>query len=118
MKQLRILNTVSSSSLLALIFLCLAWELWLAPLRPGGSALIFKVFPLLIPVFGVLRGSRYTHQWASMMILLYAAEGLIRIASDPGQGRWLAGTEILLSTIFYVSAVAYARFSAPSYTSP
>ena len=48
------------ASLVALIFLCLAWELWLAPIRPGGSLLALKVLPLLVPLFGVLRGKRYT----------------------------------------------------------
>src|SRR4051794_1984022 len=34
---------VAVGSLLALIVLGLAWELWLAPLRPGGSWLVLKV---------------------------------------------------------------------------
>jgi uncharacterized membrane protein len=34
---MKTLQTVSSVSLIALIFLCLAWELGLAPIRPGGS---------------------------------------------------------------------------------
>ena len=74
MVRLRVVNFVSSSSLIGLIFLCLAWELWLSPLRPGGSMLALKALPLLIPLFGILRGKRYTHQWASMLILLYFAE--------------------------------------------
>ena len=66
------------SSLLALIFLCLAWELWLAPLRPGGSWLALKALPLLLPLMGILHGRRYTYQWASMLILAYFAEGVMR----------------------------------------
>ena len=49
-------NRLASISLLGLLFLCLAWELWLAPLRPGGSMLALKALPLLFPVFGILRG--------------------------------------------------------------
>ena len=53
----------ASVSLIALIFLCLTWELWLAPLRPGGSWLVLKLLPLLAALMGVLRGRRYTLQW-------------------------------------------------------
>ena len=38
------------SSLLALIALCVAWELFVAPIRPGGSWLVLKVLPLLLVV--------------------------------------------------------------------
>ncbi|MDR2881404.1 MAG: DUF2069 domain-containing protein, partial [Azoarcus sp.] len=70
-------------SLLALITLCLLWEGWLAPLRPGGSWLILKGLPLLPAVSGVLRGRRYTSQWLSMLVLLYFLEGVVRF-NDPG----------------------------------
>ena len=62
-------------SLLALIFLCLAWELWLAPLRPGGSWLALKALPLLLPLLGVLKRRRYTYQWSSMLILAWPRVG-------------------------------------------
>ena len=38
---------LSVASLVALILLTLAWELWLAPLRPGGSLLALKAVVLL-----------------------------------------------------------------------
>lgn len=99
----------SVASLLALILLCLAWELWLAPLRPGGSWLVLKVLPLLAPLFGILRGRRYTYQWSSMLILAYFAEGVVRAWSDSGSSAQLAQIEIALSVIFFVSAVGFAR---------
>ena len=49
-------------SLLALIALGLAWELWLAPLRPGGSWLALKVLPLLLPLPGLLRLRMFTYR--------------------------------------------------------
>lgn len=96
-------------SLIALILLCLAWELWLAPLRPGGSWLVLKVLPLLTPLFGILRGRRYTYQWSSMLILAYFAEGVVRAWSDTGLSAQLALVEIALSVIFFVSAVSCVR---------
>ena len=101
-------------SLLALIFLCLAWELWLAPLRPGGSWLALKALPLLLPLRGILHGRRYTYQWASMLILGYFAEGAVRAFGDGGKSAALAITEILLTLVFFVSAILYARLTRES----
>ena len=98
-------------SLIALIALCLAWETILAPLRPGGSWLMLKVLPLLVPLFGVLRGKRYTFQWASMMILFYFTEGVVRAWSERPPSSTLAAVEIVLSTLFYFAAIHYAKLS-------
>jgi uncharacterized membrane protein len=101
-------------SLLALIFLCLAWELWLAPLRPGGSWLALKTLPLLLPLMGILHSRRYTYQWASMLILGYFAEGVMRGFGEPGTGAALALAEALLALVFFFSAVFYARLTRES----
>jgi uncharacterized membrane protein len=101
-------------SLVALIFLCLGWELWLAPLRPGGSWLALKSLPLLLPLPGLLRGKRYTYQWASMLILAYFAESAVRAYSEVGRSAALAWTELLLTLVFFVSAVLYARITRES----
>jgi uncharacterized membrane protein len=105
------LQVISSGALVALIFLCLAWELWLAPLRTGGSSLAFKALPLLLPLFGVLRGKRYTYQWSSMLILAYFTEGVVRAWSERGAGQALALAEIMLSVAFFTTAILYARFT-------
>lgn len=102
------------ASLLALIFLCLAWELWLAPLRPGGSWLLLKALPLLLPLLGILRGRRYTFQWASMLILAYFAEGAVRAASERGTAAAMAALEVMLSLLFFFSAIFYARLTRES----
>ncbi|WP_131111936.1 DUF2069 domain-containing protein [Sulfuricystis thermophila] len=113
-RRLHRLTLIASASLIALIALCLAWELWLAPLRPGGSWLALKALPLLLPLFGILHGRRTTHQWASLLILLYLLEGLTRLISDAGTSRWLAAGETLLAGIFFAAALAFARLSAPA----
>ncbi len=108
---MRLLRVVSGGALVALIFLCLAWELWLAPLRAGGSSLAFKVLPLLVPLFGVLRGNRYTYQWSSLLILAYFTEGVVRAWSERGASQALAIAEIALSVTFFTAAIFYARFT-------
>ncbi len=99
------------ASLIALIFLCLAWELWLAPLRPGGSWLALKALPLLAPLFGVLRGRVYTYQWALLLILAYFTEGAVRAWSESGVAARLSQIEIALALTFFVSAISYARLA-------
>jgi len=96
-------------ALALLIVLCLLWELWLAPLRPGGSFLALKALPLALPLPGILRGKRYTFQWSSMLILAYFAEGVMRAWGDAGLARQLAVAEIALSVAFFAAVVSYAR---------
>lgn len=100
---------LAAASLVSLIILCLAWELWLAPLRPGGSLLALKALPLALPLAGVLQGRRYTYQWSSMLILAYFAEGVTRAWAEAGIARMLAGAEIALSLAYFAAAVSYAR---------
>lgn len=108
----RLCHGTAIVSLIALIALCVAWETILAPLRPGGSWLMLKVLPLLLPVFGVLRGQRYTFQWASMLILLYFTEGVVRAWSDQRPSSAMASLEILLSSVFFFAAIFYAKLTA------
>ena len=108
------LRTAASATLIALIFLCLSWELWLAPIKPGGSWLALKAVFLLFPLFGILRGKRYTYQWVSLFILLYLMEGLVRATSETGLSQQLAIVETLLATLLFALVVAYSRLTRPS----
>ena len=110
----KIFRLAASASLIALIVLCLAWELWLAPLRPGGSYLALKAAPLAIPLLGILLGWRYTYQWSSMFVLAYFTEGVVRAWSERGLSQQLALTEIGLSAVFFAAAIGYARLSRPN----
>lgn len=97
------------ASLVALLFLCVAWELFLAPVRPGGSWLVLKAAPLLLALFGVLHGKRYTFQWTTLLVWLYFAEGVVRAMSDRGLSARLAALEIALSLAYFASAVVFLR---------
>jgi uncharacterized membrane protein len=109
MRAVKTAYGISVASLIALIFLGLAWELWLAPLRPGGSLLALKVLPLLVPLFGLLRGKIYTYQWTSMLVLAYFAEGAVRAWSDRGLSAQLALVEIVLAVICFIACILYVR---------
>lgn len=103
--------TLSAGSLIGLFLLCLAWELWLAPIRPGGSWLALKALPLLAPLPGILKGRLYTYRWSSLFIWPYVTEGLVRAWSDVGLSAKLARLELALALLFLLAVVAYIRQS-------
>ena len=105
---------IASASLIALIFLCLGWELWWAPLKPGGSWLMLKAVFLLAPLFGILRGKRYTYKWMSLFIQFYLLEGLTRATSDTGLSQKLAIAETLLATVVFIATILYIRATRPA----
>jgi uncharacterized membrane protein len=107
-------NLMASISLICLILLGLAWELWLAPLRPGGSWLVLKIVPLLAALFGILRGKRYTHQWMSLLSLVYLTEGIVRATSDSGLSAQLAAVSTVLTTTLFFGCMFYSKLTAPS----
>ena len=102
-------RALAVASMLALIVLGLAWELWLAPVRSGGSLLALKVVPLCFPLAGLLRNRLYTYRWVSLLVWLYFAEGVVRAASDRGPGRWLAAIEIVLCLLLFAACALHVR---------
>ncbi len=112
MSQLNWPAWAASGSLIALILLCLAWELWLAPLRPGGSWLVLKTLPLLAPLRGILHGRIYTYRWASLLIWLYVLEALVRLPTDLPPSSWLAGAELVLGLAFFTATLWHVRINS------
>ncbi|MSQ58317.1 MAG: DUF2069 domain-containing protein [Betaproteobacteria bacterium] len=112
--MMRSAQWVSSVTLIALIALFVAWELVLAPMRPGGSWLVLKVLPLLLPLRGILHGRRYTYQWSSLLACVYLGEGLTRAWTDAFPSNVLAAIEAALCVVFLVSTGYYAKATRPS----
>ncbi|MBI2771547.1 MAG: DUF2069 domain-containing protein [Burkholderiales bacterium] len=102
-------RVLAVGSLLGLIVLGVAWELWLAPVRNGGSWLALKVLPLCFPLAGLLRQRMYTYRWVSLLVWLYFTEGVVRAWSDRAPGRWLAMVEILLCVVLFAACVLHVR---------
>jgi uncharacterized membrane protein len=97
------------ASLLGLIVLGLAWELWLAPLREGGSWWAIKVLPLTVPLAGLLKNRMYTYRWVSLLVWLYFTEGVVRATSESGISMWLAVVEVLLCIALFVACALHVR---------
>ena len=96
-------------SLLGMIVLGLAWELWLAPLRPGGSLLVLKVLPLCIPLAGILKNKMYTYRWVSLMVWLYFTEGAVRAYSDKAPSNYYAMVQVLLCCTLFAACALHVR---------
>lgn len=100
---------LATGSLVALIFLCLAWELALAPVRPGGSWLALKALPLCIPLAGLLKNRMYTYRWVSLVVWLYFTEGVVRGWSDKGASQVLALVEVALCLVLFTACTLHVR---------
>ena len=99
---------IATAAFVDLFILCISWEWFISPLRPGGSWLILKAIPLLFAIPGLWRGNVYTMQWASMLILLYITEGLVRIL-ETGANFWMALLETTIGTIAFVCLLIYLK---------
>ena len=96
-------------SLLGLIVLGLLWELWLAPIRPGGSLLVLKVLPLCLPLAGLLKNRMFTYRWVSLFVWLYFIEGVVRAWGDKAPSNYLAMVEVVLCVILFTACALHVR---------
>ncbi|QHS09162.1 DUF2069 domain-containing protein [Sinimarinibacterium sp. NLF-5-8] len=94
------------------------WAQWVGVLAHGalllllvlrGSVLAYCAAAiLLIPLPGLLRGRRYTYQWASMLLAIYCALWLAEMWSNlPGRAAALLLAS--LSAVEFVSLVLFVR---------
>ena len=108
--HVRLSRTLAVGSLIGLILLSLLWELWLAPLRPGGSWLVLKALPLCIPLAGLLKNRMYTYRWVSLVVWLYFAEGVIRLQGDSWPSNACAAVEIVLCLMLFTATALHVRW--------
>ena len=108
--ELALSRQLAVGSLVGLIVLCLAWELWLAPLRPGGSLMALKALPLCLPLAGLLKHRLYTYRWVSLLVWLYFTEGVVRAYSDAWPSQLWAGVEVLLCLILFAACALHVRW--------
>ena len=109
-----ITRRLAVGSLLGLIVLGLAWELFLAPLRPNGSWLALKVLPLCIPLAGLLKNRMYTYRWVTLLVWLYFTEGAVRAYSDRPPSNYLAMIEVALCLLLFVACALHVRLRLKS----
>ncbi len=101
-------RAVALASLVGLIVLGLAWELWLAP--TGGRTWAIKVLPLAFAIAGIARFRMFTHRWLSLLVWLYVTEGLVRGVTERGLSMTLAWLQVLLCLILFAACSTHVRW--------
>ena len=107
--QVNLSRWLAVGSLLSLIVLSVAWELVLAPIKPGGSLLALKAIPLCVPLAGLLKNRMYTYRWVSLLVWLYFTEGVVRAYSDRAPSNYYALVEVLLCLTLFVACALHVR---------
>ena len=89
---------------LAMLIWQVVWHGLLPP--PSGSRntwlALMACLPLLIPLFGLVRGNYRSMIWAGLLLMLYLTIGIMEIWSNPPQ-RFPAMVQVALA-VFYLFA--------------
>ena len=93
----------------ALVLLEVLWELWLAPLKPGGSWLALKALPLALLWPGLARGAARSGQWLALLLPLYFAEAIVRALTEGGRHRVVALAATVLAGVAFAAVLASFR---------
>jgi len=98
-------------SYIPLILFVILWQTMLAPSAFIGLPLAFVLFvlPLLLPLYGILKGNPYTHAWANFILMLYFLHGFTTIYTLWDQW-YLPFIELVLTTGAFIGATYYARY--------
>ncbi|HVK33003.1 MAG TPA: DUF2069 domain-containing protein [Burkholderiaceae bacterium] len=102
------LRALAAGSLLALIVLGLAWELWLAP--TGARSWSLKVLPLALGLVGVLKFRMFTYRWLALLVWLYVAEGAVRAFTERGPAVSLALAQAALGLLLFAACAMHVRW--------
>lgn len=71
---------------------------------------VLAALPLLAPLRGLLRGSRYTYAWATLFTVPYLMFAVTELLVNP-LARWVAGISLLLVFAWFCAMVAFLRIS-------
>ena len=71
--------------------------------------LAIKLFPLLSALPGIVRASSYTMQWASMLVLLYMAEGCMYGMAGDGGVQLLGWVEFVFAWAAFLGLMVHMR---------
>jgi uncharacterized membrane protein len=101
-------RALAVGTVLALVAVGLAWELWLAP--TGARTWALKVLPLAAALPGLLRYRMRTHRWLALLVWLYVAEGLVRAVTERGAALPLAAAQVVLGLLLFAACSLHVRW--------
>ena len=107
--QVNLSRWLAVGSLVTLVALSVAWELYLAPIKPGGSLLALKALPLCVPLAGLLKNRMYTYRWVSLLVWLYFTEGVVRAYGDRAPSSYYALLEVFLCLSLFAGCALHVR---------
>jgi uncharacterized membrane protein len=94
----------------SLMFGLYTWQLVIDPAEKHLISLIifFQLGPLMLPLFGLLKGKLYTHAWSMYLAIFYFVIGVWYTGHDEqlGIGLYLISTSLL----FFTGCVLYTRY--------
>lgn len=71
---------------------------------------ILGALPLLVPLYGLLRGHRRTYAWGTLFAMPYLVLALTEILVNPA-ARWVASLSLFLVFGWFCSMVLFLRAS-------
>ena len=79
---------------------------------PGASAAIgaLLTLPLVLAIPGLAAGRRYTYQWMSLALAVYAGYGVTEAVANPAARTW-ASAAALLSGLLFITVVGRFRYA-------
>jgi len=84
-----------------------------APMGSGNWILaLAALFPLLLPLKGLLKGSLRSMTWAGYLVMLYLVIGITEAWSNPAQ-RLPALLQTLLVGVFIAAVLVFSRPKQP-----
>lgn len=98
-------RALSLGACTTLITLCLGWELLIS----GSWFWALKALPLLPALPGLWRYRLYTYRWVSLLVWVYATEGLVHVGSSADVQRWLGLAEVVLAVALFVFVTLHIR---------
>ncbi len=79
--------------------------------------MLVAVAPLLLPLPGLWRGSRYSGAWSSLLVIPYMLFGLVEVIANPAV-RLIAALELTLSFVLFAGLLLLARGRSASASCP
>lgn len=96
-----------------LILLFLYWIFFVveSSTTPITIYLVIAIGPLLLPLYGLLRGKPYTHAWCSFLALGYFIHAVVEAYSNDNT-RYLALLETFLSIGLFLGCIYFVKMNA------
>lgn len=87
------------------------WNLWWFPSPTFNNEVItgFWLFPLLFPMYGLLKGKAYTHAWSGFISVIYICHGLASLLINLDEIVPIL-LEIILGCAFLFGGMYFAKW--------